>query len=142
MTLPNGQSAAMPPRASTGALLDRFSYDDDIVRKFMWATLLTTLMLLGPKLMGWSLAFFSKAEREAFGGRRMLAKGLVSEMALSAITAPIYMIGNTRAVYEILTGRDAGWTAQVRDGDALSRKSWPTCGPPPAAKWSCCRSAT
>jgi cytochrome c oxidase cbb3-type subunit I/II len=40
MTLPNGQSAAMPPRASTGALLDRFSYDDDIVRKFMWATLL------------------------------------------------------------------------------------------------------
>ena len=96
--------------------LFRFDYNP-----FMWATLLTTLMLLGPKLMGWSLAFFSKAEREAFGGRLMLAKGLVSEMALSAITAPIYMIGNTRAVYEILTGRDAGWTAQVRDGEALSR---------------------
>lgn len=88
---------------------------------FMWATVFTTLMLLGPKLMGWGLAFFDRAEREAFGGRKMLAKGLVAEMALSAMTAPIYMIGNTRAVYEILTGRDAGWTAQVRDGEALSR---------------------
>ena len=88
---------------------------------FMWATVFTTLMLLGPKMMGWGLAFFSKTEREAFGGRKMLLKGLVSEMAMSAMTAPIYMIGNTRAVYEILTGRDAGWTAQVRDGEALSR---------------------
>ena len=88
---------------------------------FMWATVFTTMMLLGPKLMGWGMAFFSKAEREAFGGRKTLLKGLVAEMSLSAMTAPIYMIGNTRAVYEIFTGRDAGWTAQVRDGEALSR---------------------
>jgi len=35
-----GHAAAVPQRASTGALLDRFSYDDDIVRKFLFATLL------------------------------------------------------------------------------------------------------
>ncbi len=94
----------------------RFEYSP-----FMWATVFTTLMLLGPKVMGWAMAFFSKTERAAFGGRKMLVKGLLAEMAMSAMTAPIYMIGNTRAVYEIFTGRDAGWTAQVRDGEALSR---------------------
>ena len=56
-----------------------------------------------------------REQRPAF--RRQL-KGLVAEMSLSAMTAPIYMIGNTRAVYEIFTGRDAGWTAQART-------SWP-----------------
>jgi cytochrome c oxidase cbb3-type subunit I/II len=40
MPSPTGQAAAAPPRASTGALLDRFSYDDDIVRKFLFATVL------------------------------------------------------------------------------------------------------
>ena len=40
-------------------------------------------------------------------------------MVLSALTAPIYMIGNTRAVFEILMGKDAGWVSQNRDADGL-----------------------
>ncbi len=40
MPSPTGHAAAAPPRASIGALLDRFSYDDDIVRKFLFATVL------------------------------------------------------------------------------------------------------
>jgi cytochrome c oxidase cbb3-type subunit I/II len=40
MPSPTGFAAALPPRASTSALLDRFSYDDDIVRKFLFATLI------------------------------------------------------------------------------------------------------
>jgi len=61
------------------------------------------------------------AERAAFGGGKLLVKSVLTEMALSAITAPIYMIGNTRAVFEILTGKDAGWSTQVRDCDGLNR---------------------
>lgn len=86
----------------------------------LWASLLTTFMLLGPKLMGVALALSRPAERRAFGGARTLLKGVAAEMALSALTAPIYMIGNTRAVFEILLGKDAGWVSQNRDADGLS----------------------
>jgi membrane glycosyltransferase len=88
----------------------------------VWASLLTTGMLLGPKLMGVVLALSRPAERRAFGGTRTLLKGVAAEMALSALTAPIYMIGNTRAVFEILLGKDAGWVSQNRDADGLSRQ--------------------
>ncbi len=40
MPLANGPTAAQPPHSAAGALLDRFSYDDDIVRKFLFATLI------------------------------------------------------------------------------------------------------
>lgn len=85
----------------------------------MWVAMLTTGMLLGPKLMGVALVLSRKAERRAFGGTVTLLKGVATEMALSAMTAPIYMIGNTRAVFEILLGKDAGWHAQNRDADGL-----------------------
>ncbi|MDO8295880.1 MAG: glucans biosynthesis glucosyltransferase MdoH [Caulobacter sp.] len=86
----------------------------------LWASLLTTGMLLGPKLMGVALVLSRPAERRAFGGVRTLLRSVAAEMALSALTAPIYMIGNTRAVFEILTGKDAGWVSQNRDADGLN----------------------
>jgi len=88
----------------------------------MWASVVTVGMLLGPKLMGFGLAFFRPAERRAFGGAKVMLKGMAAEMALSALTAPIYMIGNTRAVFEILLGKDAGWATQNRDADGISRE--------------------
>lgn len=86
-----------------------------------WASMLTLVMLIGPKMMGFALVMLRPAERAAFGGGKQLIKGMAVEMALSAATAPIYMIGNTRAVFEILTGKDAGWTAQVRDSNGLHK---------------------
>lgn len=86
----------------------------------MWAAMLTTGMLLGPKLMGVAVALSRPSERRAFGGTWTLLKGVAAEMGLSAMTAPIYMIGNTRAVFEILLGKDAGWVSQNRDADGLS----------------------
>lgn len=85
----------------------------------LWASVITTGMLLGPKLMGVALVLSRPHERRAFGGTRTLLKSVAAEMALSALTAPIYMIGNTRAVFEILMGKDAGWHAQNRDADGL-----------------------
>ncbi|MDP1632932.1 MAG: glucans biosynthesis glucosyltransferase MdoH [Caulobacter sp.] len=85
------------------------------------AAMLTTGMLLGPKLMGAALALSRPAERKAFGGAKTLIKSVAAEMLLSAITAPIYMIGNTRAVFEILLGKDAGWVSQNRSADGISR---------------------
>ncbi|MFZ5669183.1 MAG: glucans biosynthesis glucosyltransferase MdoH [Pseudomonadota bacterium] len=91
------------------------------ITPLVWATVLTTTLLMGPKVMGFILAMVRPEERRAFGGAAALLKGMATEMALSALTAPIYMIGNTRAVFQILLGKDAGWTAQNRDADRLSR---------------------
>lgn len=85
------------------------------------AGMLTTGMLLGPKLMGVALVLSRKAERRAFGGTKQLLRSVGFEMMLSALTAPIYMIGNTRAVFEILLGKDAGWVSQNRDADGLCK---------------------
>ena len=90
------------------------------INPMLMASLLTTGMLLGPKLMGVALVLSRKDERKAYGGTRALLKSVAAEMALSAMTAPIYMIGNTRAVFEILMGRDAGWVSQNRDADGLT----------------------
>jgi membrane glycosyltransferase len=86
----------------------------------LWASLLTTAMLLGPKMMGVALTLSRPHERRAYGGGKTLLKGVAAEMALSALMAPVYMIGNTRAVFEILLGKDAGWATQNRDADGLS----------------------
>ena len=44
---------------------------------------------------------------------------MVSEIAISAILAPILMVANTKAVLQILRGQDAGWQVQQRDADGL-----------------------
>jgi len=51
------------------------------------------------------------------GVARLLAGSLV-EMLFSILIAPILMLTQTRAIFEILTGKDSGWSAQRRDGDA------------------------
>jgi membrane glycosyltransferase len=44
------------------------------------------------------------------------------EAALAALLAPAMMVFQSRAVTEILIGRDAGWQVQRRDDGAVSRK--------------------
>ena len=45
---------------------------------------------------------------------------MAAEIALSAILAPILMVANTKAFIQILSGHDAGWTAQQREADGLA----------------------
>ena len=40
------------------------------------------------------------------------------ETLFSVLIAPILMLTQTTAVIEILRGKDSGWSAQRRDGDA------------------------
>jgi len=87
---------------------------------FMLASLLGGVMLLGPKLMGLALVLSRPGERKAFGGTRRILKGMGLEIVLSAALAPILMVANTRAVIKIVSGHDAGWTAQQRSADGLA----------------------
>ena len=45
---------------------------------------------------------------------------LCLEIVISALMAPIMMVKQCRAVIEILVGRDAGWSAQQRDGSTTA----------------------
>lgn len=87
---------------------------------FMLASLLSGVLLIGPKIMGAVLVLSRKAERRAFGGGRTVIKGMGMEILLSALLAPILMVANTKAVVQILSGHDAGWHTQQRDTDGLA----------------------
>lgn len=87
---------------------------------FMLASFLSGVLLIGPKFMGAALVLSRPAERRAFGGTASIARGMAAEIALSAILAPILMVANTKAFIQILSGHDAGWTAQQRDADGLA----------------------
>ncbi len=77
------------------------------------------LVLYLPKIVG--LAGFLRASTSR--GQRLRAfPDMVGEFVLSALTAPLLMLTQTRAVWQILTGRDSGWNAQARDADRLP---WP-----------------
>ncbi len=77
---------------------------------------LCLLLLYAPKMLG--LASFLR-EPASRGQRLMAAPDVVVELVISALSAPILMLTQTSAVFEILLGRDSGWRAQVRDSDRL-----------------------
>jgi membrane glycosyltransferase len=89
---------------------------------FMLATIFSGILLMGPKMLGAVLVLSRRRERRAFGGPIVIIKGMVAEIALSVVMAPILMVANTRSIALIQKGDDAGWTAQQRDTDGLSWK--------------------
>lgn len=86
---------------------------------FMLGTWLSAILLVGPKLMGAALVLSRPGELKAFGGSRTVMRGVIAEMAVSALLAPIQMVANTRSVLRVLRGQDAGWSAQQRDADGI-----------------------
>jgi membrane glycosyltransferase len=97
---------------------------------FMLTSLLSGVLLIGPKLLGCALVLSRPGERRAFGGAGSVVKSMSLEVVLSAALAPILMVANTRAVFLTLRGRDVGWRPQQRDAkglawrDALRAMTW------------------
>jgi membrane glycosyltransferase len=81
--------------------------------------LATLAVVLLPKALGLVLEIQrAQRRRELFGMPRAVA-GVLTETLFSMLLAPILMMTQTAAVLQILLGRDAGWTAQRRDGARL-----------------------
>jgi membrane glycosyltransferase len=81
-------------------------------------------VLFVPKVLGALAALFSRRTWLAVGFPELLA-GIVLELLLAALYAPVQMLLQSRHVYEILTGRDSGWQAQQRNEGAASwRQAW------------------
>ena len=83
---------------------------------------LTMVLLLTPKLMGVALAARDRLTRRASGGGAKLALGVVCEIVLSALMAPIFMLMHSLAVADVLRGRHSGWAAQQRDDGRMKLK--------------------
>jgi membrane glycosyltransferase len=93
---------------------------------------LTMGILLAPKLFGLVLTLISREGRRASGGGLRLTVSAALETVLSALIAPILMVIQSGAVFQILLGRDTGWQPQRRDDgsiptrDIVRRHRWHT----------------
>ena len=75
---------------------------------------LSAAVLLAPKILALLTTLLDPGRRRAGGGALPLTISVVSEILLSALLAPIMMLVQTRFVFEILLGREAGWEVQQR----------------------------
>lgn len=72
-------------------------------------------MLFVPKILGGLAVLIQHRPLKEFGGFFGLLKTMVVEFLFGALTAPIMMLFQTKIVFDILVGIDAGWSAQNRD---------------------------
>ncbi len=90
---------------------------------------LTMGILLAPKFFGLLLTLLNGEDRRACGGAIRLFLSAFLEIILSALLAPIMMVIQSGAVFQILAGRDTGWNPQRRDDGsiplrAIVRRHW------------------
>lgn len=101
---------------------------DRMVRLFIG----TLGVLLLPKTIGLVRGLMTRELRRGCGGALRLFLSFWAELLISALYAPVMMAIHSRQVYEILVGRDAGWSAQRRSsermswGEAWQRHRWHT----------------
>jgi membrane glycosyltransferase len=83
---------------------------------------ITMLILLAPKIFGLIVALVKPDLRKASGGPVSLALSFVVEIIISALLAPVMMLIQSGAVFQILAGRDTGWKPQRRDDGSIPIK--------------------
>lgn len=100
-----------------------------------WVFAATMGLLILPKLLAYLVLVSNRDERTGFAGSFRALAGVVCETFLAALLAPCMMILQTKAVVEILAGRDAGWQVQRRGdgqparGEVYRKLAGPTlCG--------------
>ncbi len=104
-------------------------FDSERMMRLFLATL---IVLFLPKVIGLVSALASGAFRRACGGGLLLLASALTELVIAALFAPIMMLVHSWQVYQILVGRDSGWSAQRRDdggtrwADAWRRHRWHT----------------
>jgi membrane glycosyltransferase len=105
-----------------------FSGSAEQLLELHWSIVLTVVMLFGPKVMGALLILARPEERRAFGGGFAVIAGLLGELVMSAVLAPMRMLFTCRAVAETLLGYDSGWNSQRRSADAAPwSEAWRAC---------------
>ena len=88
-------------------------FDAETALKLFGATMLVVFL---PKLLSVAWSLRNSAARAEHGGVGRLLAGFLIESVIATLVAPILMVTQSRAVAEILIGRDSGWGAQRRGG--------------------------
>lgn len=66
-----------------------------------------------------------RGRAQGFGGRLRALQSTLTELLFSSLTAPIFLMFQTRSVLQVLRGADGGWPAQSRgDGTLSFRDAW------------------
>ncbi len=92
--------------------------------------LVSTAIVLTPKALGWLSVMLNPRRLLRFGGPFALTTGVIVEVLMSALYAPVMMVAQSQIVCDILSGRDSGWATQRRGrgfvglGEALRRHRW------------------
>ncbi len=76
-------------------------------------------ILLAPKLFGIILALIRGDERKLYGGPILIVFSAIVEIIMSALIAPVMMLIQSGAVFQILFGGDTGWKPQRRDDGSV-----------------------
>jgi membrane glycosyltransferase len=85
-----------------------------------WLLLLTTALLVGPKLMSLIWTLIDRDRRAEYGGAGKLALGVLVDLPLAALLAPAMMVTQIGILIGLLSGRPSGWSAQRRDVNAIT----------------------
>lgn len=88
----------------------------------IWVFVATMGLLLLPKMLSLLLLCMRPSVGRQFGGALRASAGVLAEIVVSAMLAPVMMIFQSIAVVEILAGRDAGWQTQRRDDGTVERR--------------------
>ncbi|MCD6680066.1 MAG: glucans biosynthesis glucosyltransferase MdoH [Burkholderiaceae bacterium] len=84
-----------------------------------WVFAGTMALLFLPKLLAWMAMLVHGEQRRGFGGGSRSLMGVLLEMIVSGLIAPVMMLDQSLTVAATLSGRDVGWNVQRRDDDAL-----------------------
>lgn len=81
---------------------------------------LTAVLLFGPKILSILWAMADPARRIGFGGAARMTRGVLVDIILSILMAPVAMLTQTINLFSILMGRKASWNGQTRDRDGMA----------------------
>jgi membrane glycosyltransferase len=81
---------------------------------------LTAFILFGPKLLALLWALADPARRIGFGGGVRMVRGVIADIILSILMAPVSMLTQTINLFGILMGRKSSWNGQTRDRDGMA----------------------
>ncbi|HUZ74229.1 MAG TPA: glucans biosynthesis glucosyltransferase MdoH [Stellaceae bacterium] len=87
---------------------------------FLTLVLVTMVLLYGPKLLAYVLLLVDRDALNRHGGSRRVALGMLTEILLSTLLAPVVMLTHSGFVVSVLLGRGASWGRQERREHGVS----------------------
>lgn len=94
--------------------------------------ILSMFMLIFPKFLGLIIYLLENRDSKKIGGRGGAVKSVLVEIVISALSAPIMMMFQSKFVFDIFAGNDVGWATQNRGDkgtsfkEAVTRHIWHT----------------